>query len=205
MWSQVAKQCQRRVKGNLISLVFSFKVQVRLDSQSSEAERLKEIHKMPSAWSVTCLRTFSQLWLVWLCEVTFSFLSFVFLPHSQPLTCPLVFLSSESWWLVNLFFGSFSFTVLLSPVANIFLICISHFSCQSCVSFLCASFLSKYLILLNVPRKFRLYLLISLIKNSDHYCAKDGLERGWWPMSCLVLWIHDENKCLLAKSDTSTS
>lgn len=34
---------------NSISLVFSSKVQVRLDSQSSEAERLKRIHKMPSA------------------------------------------------------------------------------------------------------------------------------------------------------------
>lgn len=78
MWSQVVERSRRRnvekKKKNSISLVFSFKVQVRLDSQSSEAERLKEILKMPSAWSVTCLRKFSPLWLVWLCEMIFSFL-----------------------------------------------------------------------------------------------------------------------------------
>ncbi len=48
--SQAVEQCQRRMKKkNSVSLVFSFKVHVRLDSQSREDERLKEIHKMPSA------------------------------------------------------------------------------------------------------------------------------------------------------------
>lgn len=63
-----------------VCLVFSFKVQVWLDSQSSETERLKEIHKMPSALRVTRRSKFSLLWLVWLCEMTFSFLILSFFP-----------------------------------------------------------------------------------------------------------------------------
>ena len=160
MWSQVAEQCQRRVKGISISLVFSFKVQVRLDSQPSEAERLKEIHKMPSAWSVTCLPKFSQLWLVWLCQMAFFF-SFLclFASQSESYMSPCFFCPLK---ISKPLFGSFTFTVLLSLMANIYSdLHFSFFFCQSCVSFLRVSFLSKYLILLNVLRKFRLYLLIS--------------------------------------------
>lgn len=86
----------RRVgkRKNEISLVFSFKVQVRLDSQSSEAERLKEIHKTPSAWSVTCLRKFSLLWLVWLRGRTSPFPLAVTLSHVS------LFFSPPLWILI---------------------------------------------------------------------------------------------------------
>lgn len=94
---------EKSEKKNSVSQVFSFKVQVRLDSQSREDERLKDIHKMPSARSVTCLRKFSLLLLVWLCEILFSFLLLFSLSSLYMSLCFSVFSSAVLWVLMITF------------------------------------------------------------------------------------------------------